>query len=66
MPDDKNGGMGAPETQTAPLLEEKREFISALDRAVAKAERSDIALDDPSRRAFIATLVFSSSILWFA
>ncbi len=48
MPDDKNGGMGAPETQTAPLLEEKREFISVLDRAVAKAEHSDIALDDLS------------------
>jgi hypothetical protein len=66
VPDDKNGGIGAPETQTAPLSEEKREFISALDRAVAKAERSDTVLDDPSRRALIATLVFSSSILWFA
>ena len=40
-------------------LEEKRESISVLYRAVAKAERSDIALDDPSRRAFIAALVFS-------
>ncbi len=37
-----------------------------LDRAVAKAERSYIALDNPRRRAFIAALVFSSSILWFA
>jgi hypothetical protein len=66
VPDDKSSGIGAPETQTAPLLEEKRESISALDREVAKAERSDTVLDDPSRRAFIATLVFSSSILWFA
>jgi uncharacterized membrane protein YebE (DUF533 family) len=63
VPNDKSSGIGAPETQTAPLLEEKRESISVLFRAVAKAARSDIALDDPSRRAFIAALVFSSSIL---
>jgi len=63
VPNDKSSGISAPETQTAPLLEEKRESISVLYRAVAKAEHSDIALDDPSRRAFIAALVLSSSIL---